>query len=95
MVRPKVSSPGGQAEGFVPDGADGQAGVREAGQVVRPTELDFLDREFNGIGVEKERLVDEVLPDLGAVLDAGGQRGEGKGDEECFPESGFHYNNWS
>ena len=44
--------PGGQAEGFVPDGADGQAGVREAGQVVRPTETDLLDREFNGIGVE-------------------------------------------
>ena len=44
---------GGQAEGLVPDGADGQAGVRKAGQVVRPTHPDVFDREFNRIGVEE------------------------------------------
>ena len=82
--------PRGQAEGLVADGADGEAGVREAGQVVGPAEADVLDREFDGIGIVQEALVDEVLADLGAGLEAGGQREGEDGEEECFPTSGFH-----
>ena len=80
----------GQAEGLVADGADGEAGVREAGQVVGPAEADLLDREFDGIGIVQEALVDEVLADLGAGLEAGCQREGEDGEEECFPTSGFH-----
>ena len=77
------------------DGADGEAGVRETGQVVGPAEADFLDREFDGIGIVQETLVDEVLADLGAGLETGGQREGEDGEEECFPTSGFHFDKLS
>ena len=49
----------------------------------------------DGIGIVQEALVDEVLADLGAGLEASGQR-EGKdGEEECFPTSGFHFDKLS
>ena len=85
---------GGQPEGLLPDGADGDARIREARQVVGPAEADVLDGDFNGVGIVEEAQVDEVPADFAAGLHAG-RRGERKQQEECFPESGFHYNKLS